>query len=98
MENGRKGRSKERPLEQRRTSGGRAPKSSRVRTSPSRAKIIRFWHIGTLLGGGYQFRGNVRSTRGRLHALQAGRHTAISKGMLQDLKFWSGLHRRLSLC
>jgi hypothetical protein len=35
---------RERPLEQRRTSGVRTPKSSRVRRSPIRAKIIRFWH------------------------------------------------------
>jgi hypothetical protein len=35
---------RERPLEQRRTSGGRHPN----RRSPSRVKIIRFWHIATL--------------------------------------------------
>jgi hypothetical protein len=35
----------ERPLEQRRTSGGKAPKSSRVRRSPSRAKIKVVPHV-----------------------------------------------------
>ena len=37
-----------RPLEQRWTSGGRAPKSSRVRRSFSRAKTIWFWRIRCL--------------------------------------------------
>jgi hypothetical protein len=89
-------RRRERPLEQRRTSGGKAPKAGRVRRSPIRAKIIRFWHISTSQGGGDRFRRNGRSTRGRLHACRAGRCLrTISKRTLLDLKFWSGLHGRL---
>jgi hypothetical protein len=50
---------RERPLEQRRTSGVRTPKSSRVRRSPIRAKIIRFWHIGASQSGGNQHKLNL---------------------------------------
>jgi hypothetical protein len=38
----------QRPLEQRRTSGGKALKSAECRQVASCAKIIRFWHIATL--------------------------------------------------